>query len=156
MSYTARSPLRSAIATASVRLSAPSFVRMEVTWNFYHLLHQLGDRSGADRALKMPGRAGRRDAEDAAAQVDERSTGKAGIQREIHHERVAGRRQTATANVQRADDAGTGPGSRAESQDEVSDADVVIRGDVGDRHTIDLGAEHGDIEAGITPSHVSR
>src|SRR5262245_66508721 len=96
-----------------------------------HVLRQPGDRGSADRTLKMPGHAGRRDADDMAEHIDERSPREAGIEREIDREQLAGPRLAARANVECADDAGAGPRARAESQDQVADAEITIVADVG-------------------------
>src|SRR5206468_12884064 len=122
----------------------------------YHVLRQSGDCGGADSTLKMPGYARRRDADDPAEHIDERPPREARIEREIDRQYLAGHGVPAGANVQRADDAGAGPGARAESQDKMADAEVTIVADVGDRHAIDLGAEPGDVETGIASGDLGR
>src|SRR2546428_111548 len=104
----------------------------------------------------MPGYARRRDADDAAEHIDERPTGKPGRGGETARQYLAGPRLATAADVQCADDAGAGPGARAESQDKMADAEVTIVADVGDGHAIDLGEEHGDVETGIAPGDPGR
>src|SRR5206468_11161416 len=91
-----------------------------------HVIGQPGDRGGTDRALKMPGGAGCRDADHVAEHIDERPTGETRIEREIDREHRVGLGLTAAPKIERADDAGAGPGTRAESQDQMADAKVAI------------------------------
>src|SRR3989475_6240856 len=138
------------------RLRADAEVRPRNLSATYHVLCQSGDCSGADRTLKMPGYARRPDADDPAEHIDERPPREARVKGEIDCQDLAGHGLAAAANVQCADDAGAGPGARAESQDKMADAEVTIVANVGDGHAVDLGAEHGDVEAGIAPGDPGR
>jgi len=94
--------------------------------------------------------AGRRDSDDTATHIDERSAGEARVEREIDGEQLTGCRSPPGPDVQRADDAGAGPRSHAERQHEVADAQVVVIRDVGDGH-----AAQGDGEVDITAIETS-
>ena len=113
------------------------------------MVGQPGDRGGTDRTLKMSGNAGCRDADHVAVHIDQRPPGETRIEREIDREHRVGLALTAAPKVERADDAGAGPWTRAESQDQMADAKVAIVVDVGSGHAGDLGAEHGDVQSGV-------
>src|SRR5262245_52477845 len=87
-----------------------------------HVIGQSGDRGSTNRALQMPGGAGRRDADHAAEHVDERPAGEAWIEREIDREHRAGLALTAAAHAERAHDAGAGAGAGAARQNQMADA----------------------------------
>src|SRR5262249_57895064 len=92
---------------------------------------------------------GGREADEAAEQIDAGPAGEAGIEREIDGEHLTGLAPTAAANVERADDAGAGAGTRAERQNQMADAKLAVVMDVGGGHADDLGAKHGDVQPGV-------